>query len=136
MKKSSFKFQLMIASLFISLEAFANHHPHHTGYSGCWFTAIGCVLLWWFVASALLFYTWNRVIASLGNVKKATFWQALLLVATLSVFCAPRYLSRGHGFSGMYGGCSGSSCPYSHGKGAHHGDRGHCTDGDSTEVGK
>lgn len=32
------------------------------------------------------------MVKALVNVKQAKFWQALLVIVTLSVFCAPRYL--------------------------------------------
>ncbi len=45
---------------------------------------------WWLLSSALLFVSWNHVVATLTNVKKAKFWQALIVVATMAAFCAPK----------------------------------------------
>ena len=52
------------------------------------------VILWLGLASILLFYTWNNVIVSLFSAKKATFWQALLVVALIATFCTPHYFAK------------------------------------------
>lgn len=57
-------------------------------------------MLWWVGASALLYFSWNKVVATLTTAKQAKFWQALLIVATLAAFCAPRYCMK----KGRYGG--------------------------------
>lgn len=64
-----------------------------------------CFLAWLLISSGLLTLTWNKVVAAMMKVKAAKYWQALLLVITLCVFCAPRYY--------MHKGCCGhhhSSC--------------------------
>jgi len=62
--------------------------------AGRWpFCLISCIA-WLLLASLLLYFTWNNVIGSLFKVKKAQYWQALLLVTTILVFCAPRYIKR------------------------------------------
>ena len=63
-----------------------NSHAHC-----CWIPLL-CFVIWWFISSGLLLLTWNRVISTMTKVKTAKYWQALLLVATISVFCAPKAL--------------------------------------------
>jgi hypothetical protein len=76
---------------------------------GCWVLCLLSVVGWWLVASGLLFFTWNKVIAALTSAKQARFWQALLVVATLFVFCVPRYMAqRGH--SKYSASCQHSCC--------------------------
>ena len=57
--------------------------------SGCWTICILCAIGWWLIASALLFLSWNRVIAAIANVKQVKYWHVLLIVLTLVVLCAP-----------------------------------------------
>ena len=68
----------------------------------CWVTCLFMFLGWWLLASALLFFTWNKVIAALAPVRSAKFWQAVLVVATLVAFCGPRYVMK---YKRYYGGC-------------------------------
>jgi len=92
------------------------------GYTGCWWFLV-CILLWWAVASFLLFLTWNKVIVLVANLKAVKFWHALLVVATISVFCLPQYAKRGHRgwhhgkgkYSKQYkcpGGAQWEKCPF------------------------
>lgn len=60
------------------------------GSSTCWISMVAMYLGWWLLASALLTFTWNKVIAHLTKVKPVLYWQSLLFVATLSVFIVPR----------------------------------------------
>ena len=48
-----------------------------------------CAFLWWFLASALVFVAWNKVVMVVTAAKKMQFAQALLLVLALAVLCAP-----------------------------------------------
>ena len=64
--------------------------------NGCWDCSLGCwascilgAIGWWLIASALLFLSWNRVIAAIANVKKVKYWHVLLVVLSLAVLCAP-----------------------------------------------
>lgn len=67
--------------------------------AGCPIGMIISVIAWWLVASALLYFTWNHVVAALTSAKQAKFWHALLVVATLAAFCAPRMMCKGkHGW--------------------------------------
>ncbi|MEW6055549.1 MAG: hypothetical protein AB1540_02970 [Bdellovibrionota bacterium] len=75
--------------------------------------ALICIA-WWLVASGLLFLTWNKVVTAFTKLKPAKYWQALLLVATVCVLCAPRYYSKYRG-CGSVGSCAqGKHCM--HGK--------------------
>jgi hypothetical protein len=55
----------------------------------------GCVIgvlvaiAWWLFASGLLLCAWNSVVASIANVKKAKYWQAMVIVLTLVVLSVP-----------------------------------------------
>jgi hypothetical protein len=89
---------------------------HASGY--CW----GKLLIftgWWLIASALIFFSWNKVIAVLFKMKQAKYWQALLVIATLSIFCAPKYFGKGH-----YGKRSGKG--YHHSQCQKHSASGEC----------
>lgn len=73
-----------------------------------------CVL-WWLVGSTFLWMMWNQVLMAHLKLKKATFKQALITVATLCIlFCGPRMM-RGyghhHGGSSCCGGKHGKACP-------------------------
>lgn len=93
-----------------------------TEYAGkYWGYFIVCSVTWWVVASLLLFLTWNKVVAVIANIKTVKFWHAMLVVATLAVFCAPRYYGKkhfrgGHHGYGKYqkcpGGLKGEKCPF------------------------
>jgi hypothetical protein len=92
----------------------------------CWWSYLIC-LAWLLVSSGLLMLTWNKVVAAMIKVKSAKYWQALLLVATLSVFCAPRYFMHcghakgcSHSCSHKGGDCDSKKedCPYAS---KHHG---------------
>ncbi|MBI3533862.1 MAG: hypothetical protein HY072_00025 [Deltaproteobacteria bacterium] len=80
----------------------------------CWGYCVLSCIAWWLIASALLYFTWNKVIAYIVSLKKVRFWQALLFVAMLCVFCAPRYYLAHKTWHGQK--CSDSSgktpCPY------------------------
>ena len=60
-----------------------------------WLKVIICIV-WWLVASTLLFFTWNKVIVFLTGLKEVKLWQALLFVATIAVFCYPKKYGRHH----------------------------------------
>ena len=74
-------------------------------------------LLWLLASSGLLFLTWNKVIAELTKLKKVKYWQALLVVATICMFCIPRYCMkyRAHGYQKdcHTKDCQPKECPYS-----------------------
>ncbi|MBI4925126.1 MAG: hypothetical protein HY843_04305 [Bdellovibrio sp.] len=82
----------------------------------CWGYCFLSCIAWWLIASALLYFTWNKVIAYIVSLKKIQFWQALLFVAMLCVFCAPRYYFAHKTWHGQKHHCSDSSgktpCPY------------------------
>lgn len=60
-------------------------------------------VVWLLLGSALLFYTWNTVVADLLNCKKASFQQALLFLVTMAVLCAPKHMMMNHmGCSSMH----------------------------------
>ena len=57
---------------------------------------VGChrsllVFAWGLGLSALLMFTWNKVICEQGNWKPVRYWQALLVVATVLAFIVPKY---------------------------------------------
>jgi hypothetical protein len=91
--------------------------------NGCCIMSIVMFLVWWLVAAALLWMTWNRVIASLTKVKAVKYWQALLFIATMCALVAPRaYMMkkmacmRGHHCNQCHHCHEGESkgdCPYS-----------------------
>src|SRR4051812_38870853 len=74
--------------------------------TGCILKSIGMFVIWWSVASALVWLSWNKVIGSLFKVKQAKFWQALLLLGTICLLCAPCSYLRGPqgGFGHEHGG--------------------------------
>ena len=55
----------------------------------CCVIRILVVIAWWLFASGLLLCAWNSVVARLANVKKAKYWQALVIVLTLVVLFGP-----------------------------------------------
>jgi hypothetical protein len=55
----------------------------------CWAIGILAAIAWWLFASGLLLCAWNSVIASIANVKKAKYWQALVIVLTVVVLFGP-----------------------------------------------
>jgi hypothetical protein len=57
---------------------------------------VGGALLWLVVASGLLMYTWNTVIAHLFHSKKVSYLQALLFLATVFVLCVPKHMMLNH----------------------------------------
>jgi len=69
---------------------------------------------WFLVASGMVFLTWNRVVAELLSLKKAKFWQAVLVVGTCVVLCGPKTMMQrkhyGHGKC-----CGKASCPLERG---------------------
>ena len=68
----------------------------HLGtHSGGWWMYL-MMVGWWVVASTLLFVTWNKVIVFLTGLKEVKIWQALLVVATIAMFCYPRKHIRCH----------------------------------------
>jgi hypothetical protein len=71
---------------------------------------------WWFLASGLIWMTWNRVIGAVVKVKPAKYWQALILVATLVVFAAPRFYLMKAGCAHRAGCgthcCQSKNCPH------------------------
>ncbi|MBL4818504.1 MAG: hypothetical protein JKY15_04635 [Deltaproteobacteria bacterium] len=66
-----------------------------------WTWIVPTAAVWWLIASALLFYTWNEAISKVTSARKIQFKHALLLVITMAVLCAPSYM---RGFCGK-GGC-------------------------------
>ena len=57
----------------------------------CWMTMALYAVVWFGVASILVWLTWNQVIAVLFQMKKAKLLQALLFVGTLMVLLVPRW---------------------------------------------
>lgn len=94
--------------------------------AACVTTVVAGCVVWGAVASALLYFTWNHVIAELFSRKKARFTQALLVVATVCVFCLPGKWRGGR--HGGWGGCKGGEC--AHGGGYGHKRGGDCKDCD------
>lgn len=87
------KIYAMIPTLFLlSTPLLASMHDTHAW--GGWKAPL--YIGWWFVASTLLFLTWNKVVVFLTGLKKVKWWQALLFVATIAIFCCPRKYSRYH----------------------------------------
>ena len=72
--------------------------------SGCAVTCVGIAALWILASSALLMFTWNKVITDIFKFKAVKFWQALLVVFTLGVMCLPSKV-------GKHRGCSNHGCP-------------------------
>ena len=60
----------------------------------CWVLCILGAIAWWMFASGLLLCAWNSVVASIANVKKAKYWQALVIVLTLVVLFGPLFCGR------------------------------------------
>lgn len=56
---------------------------------GCWGICFLAAIAWWLFASGLLLCAWNSVVAKIANVKKAKYWQALVIVLALVVLCGP-----------------------------------------------
>ncbi len=77
----------------------------------CWPSCIAMGVAWLLIASALLFFAWNKVLVPLFAFKKGKFWQALLLLVTVCVLCLPcaskKHGQCGHGHSGA---CSTGHC--------------------------
>ncbi len=57
----------------------------------CMWTMCGFGFAWWIIAAVLLYFSWNKVVADILQVRPGKFWQALLVVLTLAVFCAPHH---------------------------------------------
>jgi hypothetical protein len=76
--------------------------------------SILCFLVWGSIASILLFYTWNHVIAHITKLKKVKFYHAVLVVLTIAVFCAPKHNMKKHRYGKGYASCekqcSGKQC--------------------------
>ena len=93
---------------------------------------VGFAILWWVIASGLLFVTWNRVLVGLFKLGKVKWWQPFLVVLTVCVLAAPCALKhRGsHGSCERGSGCAHESSGGHEAAGAHHdcgGDcKGHC----------
>jgi hypothetical protein len=60
----------------------------------CWVLCILGAIAWWLFASGLLLCAWNSVVASIANVKRARFWQAMVIVLTLAVLFGPLFCGR------------------------------------------
>ncbi len=61
---------------------------------------VTCALMcvgWILVTSALVFLTWNKVVCDLSKFKHVKYWQALLVVGTLFIFCFPKNYIRKDG---------------------------------------
>jgi len=78
---------------------------------GCWAICIFCAIGWWLIASGLLLWSWNSVVAAIANVKKIKYWHALLVVLTLAVLCGPLFCG-GHACRGKQWRCNkgGNEC--------------------------
>lgn len=66
---------------------------------GMWMYCFGWLVVWWLVASVFLYFAWNKVVASLAKLGLVTYWQALLIVATIAVFCGPSHMARRYGMT-------------------------------------
>lgn len=78
----------------------------HQCSSSCAAICGGIALLWILLSSGLLMATWNKVVSELFKMKKVNYWQALLVLFTIAVLCAPAKMGRGCG--------KGGACPYDH----------------------
>lgn len=67
------------------------------------------LLVWFALATYLLFYTWNTVLAPVFSFKKVKPIQALLVLVTLTVLCAPKH------FMGHHMGCNKMGCHHEKG---------------------
>lgn len=47
---------------------------------------------WWLLASIMLWFSWNKVVARVSSLGVMKLWQALLLVLTMIVFCGPHHM--------------------------------------------
>jgi hypothetical protein len=77
------------------------------------------VVAWWLISSGLLYHTWNKVVRAVAKVSSVKYWQALLFVATVVAFCAPKHFIEHRGFGhGCHHCCHGGEgkgdCPYAH----------------------
>lgn len=69
-----------------------------------------CGLIWYVVASLLLFVTWNKVMTVVAKAKAVKWWHAFLFLGTVIVLCTPCIKSRMHcGHCAVDG---GKHCPY------------------------
>lgn len=69
----------------------------------CW-NWVGYGLVWWLVASFLLFWSWNKVVSPILGTKEAKYWQAMIFVLTTLVLCWPH-----HQFDRCMKGCDKAS---------------------------
>lgn len=87
--------------------------------SACWISCILVVLAWLLASSGLLLLSWNKVFCTYTKLKPAKYWQALLLVATVGSFCAPRWYmackSRSGGNHCQSAWSKKGECPHSQG---------------------
>ncbi len=74
----------------------------------CVFTCIALAIVWFFVGSYLLFLTWNKVVSQITKLNAMKYWQALLVIVTLLVLCAPKYAYKMHHRMGYM---RGADCP-------------------------
>lgn len=73
---------------------------------GCGVTFALVLLGWLLIASALVWQAWNRVICHVwAQPRTVRYWQALLLIVTVCVLCAPRTMRHCGGHIG-----SGKDC--------------------------
>lgn len=82
---------------------------------GCCLVSLGLFVIWWLLASSLLWFTWNRVVAELFKVKEAKWWQALVLIATVMVLAAPCCMMRNRSMRGccpIHDSMNKEDCPY------------------------
>ena len=75
---------------------------YECGSPWCCVIGILAVIAWWLFASGLLLCAWNSVIAQIANVKKAKYWQALVIVLTIAVLCGPFVFSRHLGMNARH----------------------------------
>ena len=66
----------------------------------CWMSIL-YFFIWWFVASGLIFATWNHVVAMQMKVKKVKYWHALLVVASIAIFTIPHMKLKAKSFGCM-----------------------------------
>ncbi|MEI6806189.1 MAG: hypothetical protein WCK49_06740 [Myxococcaceae bacterium] len=59
--------------------------------SGWVFFAVFAVIAWWLIASAIVYFTWNRVITEVTSAKSMHYVHALWLVFAITILFAPHH---------------------------------------------
>jgi len=61
----------------------------------CVLSCIALCLGWLLASSALVYYTWNKVICTVTSLKKMKYWQPFLLLVTICVLLLPCSMRKG-----------------------------------------